>query len=172
MEFNKTNAIIIIALIAFILLGSYSVVKVNSKKNAEQYSDIFFCKDQKVPFRVNITSCNAIKVSPNEETLVNTLTSPLSDGTIILLDPSESGGTALSAYDIYKIYQSLADETHHKVGIAYTVPWGNQSDIPVLSIENASFSTPIIFLKVSSSLKKYAESKATIEIDDAFTALI
>src|SRR3989344_563247 len=127
MEYNKTNLIIIIVLIAFLVVGSYFVIKIRREQNQDLYSNIFSCHEQRVPFRVNISACNGIPVSPDEGTLTNTLTSPFVNGVVILVDPGETGGTGVSAFEIYKIYNSLQNYTGKRVAIAYTKPWPHQT---------------------------------------------
>ena len=175
MELSKSNLIIVIGLIAFVAVLSLFLIKITGEQNQDLYSTVFICGKQKVPFRVNISSCNGVPVSPDEETLTNTLTSPFAEGVIILVNPNETGGTAVSAFEIYKVYNSLRNYTGKNIGIAYTEPWPNQPNIPVLSIENASFSAPIIWLRQNQSStiirvegpKIFVDSKSQQDLDAA-----
>ncbi len=158
MEFNKTNAIIVFALIAFVLILTFFFFKLKDTGQSDLYSNVFSCNNQLVPFRANITSCDAVAVSPGEETLSNTLSGPFVKGVVILVEPNNTGGVGVSAFEIYKILNSLKPRTSQRIGIAYTSLWPNQTNIPVMSIDNATFETPIIFLRTN-------QSKTNIEIN-------
>ncbi len=166
MEINKTNILIVVALIAFVALGTYFFLQIKAGQQEKLYESVFTCGAQQTVFRAKISDCDKIPVSPDEQTLTNTLTSPLSEGVVILLDPDSPGkaGTAVAARDIYKIFDALKTKTGKKVGIALTAEWPNQT-FPVMSIGNATFKVPIIWLRPNQTKTLIRADGARIYVD-------
>ena len=161
-ELTKQNILVIAGLIVFLIVGTYFGLVIN-KGNPEFELNTFKCGDQKTPFRANITSCLAFNVSPSTEKLANVLANPTANRVAILIDPNSSGNLGLAAYDIYKIYKSLEPQTNIVPGIAYTYHWQEQPLIPNITIEEATFKSPVIWLQLNQS-----ESKIVVDGPGAY----
>ena len=93
----------------------------------------------------------------------------------LLVDPNETGGTALATNDIYKIYTALEPQTGVFAGIAYTKHWPEQPIIPNITADIATFNNPVIWLRQNQSetgivvdgYKIYVSGKSQYGLDSA-----
>ncbi len=144
-ELTKQNIAVIAALLMLFSISTYFAIQLIHKK--ELMPNEFQCRDQKAPFRVNISDCYDITANPSDSLLTDTLTSPEVSEIVLLFDPNETGGTALAAFDIFKTFRALEPETGVKAGVAYTKYREDQPLILNTSIDYATFSNPIIWLR-------------------------
>jgi len=173
-EFTKSNILVIASLLAVLVIGTYFTASILNNEGSLP-PNIFVCAEQKVPFRANITDCNAFPVSPNIEALDGTIANPTAEKVAILFDPNTSGKVGLAAFDIYKVYKSLEPQTNIVPGIAYLYHWPEQPLIPNLTIDSATFQSPVILLRVNQSENKilvdgakvYVNAKSTDDLDAA-----
>ena len=132
---------IIILVIAMILLGFFDfgekIVEV-----PELPADYYRCGNTLVPFRANISDCEAFPITPDEFSYKQTVLNPLVHNVYILVDPEGTSGLGLSSYELFKTYNSLLINS----GVVYTKPVLNQTEVPVMSVENATSTSPIIHL--------------------------
>ncbi len=144
LNISKSNILIIALLLLLAFGGGYLAVHRPPKAPV---GNVFVCAHQAVPFRANITDCLAVKVVPNEKILADTLTSPTANLAFILVNPNGTAAVGSSAYEIYKTFSSLKSVTGISPDIVYTQKWPDQPNAAVMSIQNATYQAPIIWLR-------------------------
>ncbi len=122
--------------------------------------NLYQCDKTLVPFRANITDCNAFPIEPNDQAFRALAMSPLVDQVLILLDPKGTGSLALSASEIFKTLNSLLVRS----GVVYTELVEGQN-VSVLSIENSTTENPIIWLRENQEQNLILINGSTVIID-------
>ncbi len=152
---TKNNMLLIGVLIAFFIIAvSFAFYSPEEKDTGHFY----VCGEQAAAFRANISDCKVVPVEPSDTELTDVLTSPAVDAIFILVNPNGTSGEGLAAHEIYKTLDSLKPASGIDSGIVYTEFWPNQSNVPVMSLENASYNYPIIHLIPN-------QSETKIEVD-------
>lgn len=152
-EPTKANITIVALLLIFAFSGAYLFLSI-AKSHEKLPPNVFKCKDQIVPFRANISSCLAFSAAPDREALADTLVSPVANSVGILVEPNSTPRIGLAATDIYKVYKSLEPRTNIVPGIAYTERWPEQPLVPNITIDAATPSSPIIWLRLNQTENK------------------
>lgn len=155
--FTKTNAAIVVSLVLLLVFFSYSA-SLLVKKHSGPAANVFACGNQQVPFRANISRCMAFNVKPDNDSLSEVLASPVTENIALLVSPNSTGRVGLAAIDIYKIYKAIEPKTNIGVGIAYTEHWPEQPLIKNITIDDATFANPIIWLR-------YNQAENSIVVD-------
>ncbi len=75
----------------------------------------------------------------------------------ILVDPYAHAKVAIAAFDIWRVLTFLNKTSY----VAYTRPYGNSTTL-VLSLENATKETPIIFINITNSTEVIVKDYAII----------
>lgn len=153
MELNssKSNIILLTVIAIAAVMVAYSVL---TFRQHETQGNIFECRGKTAPFRANISDCLKVPLYPSQKHISDIITSPAVNQVYILVEPNNTAELALSAFEIHKTLKALKI----KSGVAYTEFWQNQSEVPVLSIENATYNYPIVWLRINES-KTYIEAQ-------------
>lgn len=173
-EFTKSNILVIAGLLLFFAIGTFFGFKLIGKGAGAQ-PNIFVCANQETPFRANISDCLAFGVSPGRDALANTVANPTANRVAILIEPNASGSLGLAAFDIYKIYKSLEPRTNIVPGIAYTYHWPEQPLVPNITVDEATFNSPVIWLRLNQTENKivvdgpkiYVNANSAADLDAA-----
>jgi hypothetical protein len=112
-------------------------------KEPEIAANYYRCAKTLVPFRANITDCNSFPMDSTETEFKQLIMNPMANTVFILVDPTSPAELGLSTHELFKTFSSLLVKT----GVVYTEPAVNQSEVPILSIENSTISYPIIWLR-------------------------
>lgn len=156
-KFSPVNAGIIIALILFVIVVTWLVMP---SQPPTALGERFICAGQFVPFRANATPCALVHVAPHENEVVGLIMNPRASYTILLMDPAETAAYGSSVYEVQKTLTSL--QIPHI--LAFTEEWPKQPQIPVMTIENATKSTPIIWFRSGQENTMISVSNTSITI--------
>jgi len=142
LKIKKTDLAIISFIILFTVFAVYLVFRPNEVTPIEIPPNYYQCGDNLVPFRANITDCLNTGILPSHTDLVNVVMNPTVEYVYILIDPEGSAGLGNAAYEIFKTLNSL----YIPSGVAFTEYWENQSAVPNMTIEQATYQKPVILL--------------------------
>ena|GEM_PF-6596119 len=140
-----SNYIIIGLLLAFIILGTYAAVYyLHPGGNEPELPPNFYqCGAAVTRFRANISDCMQVSITPSEKQLTDTILNPTASSVLLLMDPDAPGEVALAVYDVHKMLENVAVPDM----VVYTQPWPNQTDVPVMDIDDATYDTPILWFR-------------------------
>lgn len=149
LKISTGNIVIVLLLIIFIVV----VVYLTFPQEEQETGHIFKCKTRAMLFRANVTDCMNITVTPSDITLTELIFSPRTEAVLILVNPNGSAGLALSAQEVYTGMKAV----NIPVGIVYTEHWESQPAIPNITIDQAIYENPVIWLREN-------QSKTSIEV--------
>jgi len=132
----------VLILLVFAMLYTGFFVK-SEEPIVEIPKNYYRCGNDLVPFRANITDCMEFPIEPNEFAFEKIVLNPMVREVFILVDPQGSSELGMSAYEIFKTLNGLLIRS----GVVYTEYVENQSQVSVMSLENSSTETPIIWLR-------------------------
>ena len=151
--------VLIVLVLSMVFLSFFWEGK-DTEKQIEIPDNMYCCGNSLVPFRANITDCYNVTIEPSEAKLKGLILNPLAENVFIIVDPQGSDYLGLAASEIYKTFKSLLIKT----GVAYTDYYANQSDILVMSVENATTQNPIIWIREN-------QDKNLIEVEDTYVTI-
>jgi len=149
-------SLLILLVVSMVLLGFFK--KSEDTEELEIPSDFYRCADTLVPFRANITDCNAFPIKPDEEAFKQLVLNPLLNVVFLTMDKENSPSSndlLVSMLELDKTFKSLLIPDL----ITFTESQENHTDIFVISIENATQSTPVIWFRDN-------QSKNSIEVSN------
>jgi len=146
----------ILILLVFAMLYTGFFVK-SEEPLVEIPKNYYRCGNDLVPFRANITDCMEFPIEPNELAFEEVVLNPMAREVFILVDPHGSSELGMSSYEVFKTLNGLLIRS----GVVYTEYVKNQSQVPVMTLENSTAETPIIWLRES-------QNKNLIEVFDNY----
>jgi len=161
-KITKTGIMMSLLITAIFLVTLYFAIPEFDKP--EFAPNLYTCQGQLVPFRANISDCLAVQ-STDEQQLANTLTNPLGNNILILVDPKSPSHVGLAANEIYKIGDSVKPKTGIDHLVVFTQFWNETPNVPVMSIEDATFENPIIWLRTNQSTTNIEQNGAQIIVN-------
>ena len=146
LEKSIFSILILSVLIILVITMLYTGFFVKSEEPLIEIPKNYYrCGKDLVPFRANITDCLEFPIKPNELAFEEVVLNPMAREVFILVNPNGSSELGMSAYEIFKTLSGLLIRS----GVVYTEYTENQSNIPIMSIENSSLEMPIIWLRES-----------------------
>lgn len=153
---NKTFQIVIaVFLLAILVSMIYFGFFVKSEKPPVEIPPTYYkCGNTLVPFRANITDCQAFAVEPGEDAFEQLALNPLAGAVLIMIEPDNST-QFVSSYEISKTFTSLLIPSligfsSNSENNLKNITEGNKTitstKVPVISIENATVYTPLVWL--------------------------
>ena len=157
-DLSKSSMVVLAVVIGFTLVAVYFGFFFEKEQAQGLPPNFFTCNDIVTQFVSNVSDCMAVPITPNAKSLGDLVTNPNIDYLFILIDPEGPPYQATASYDIFKILNSINIRT----GVVYTSLAEDYPEVPVMSIEDATLSSPIIWLKYGQNETKIVVEGTTV----------